>query len=177
VIQELDFNLVKEMASQFVTLTDLLGIPRNDRKDDFGQRVLVLGYLLDTHTFEISIPNTKLATILDALTTVLKKSSMTLYELQVITGLLGWAAPAVQLGWVFCRKLWDFEKAFTPYRPQKHLTIPREVVADFQWWHDSISVFNGTHFFDDASRTPFYLFTDACKRGMGGFYYEQGTPN
>jgi hypothetical protein len=36
--------------------------------------------------------------------------------------------------------------------------------------------FNGVRFFDDPSRIPFHLFTDACKKGMGGFYYKRGSP-
>ena len=39
-----------------------------------------------------------------------------------------------------------------------------------------MTVFNGVRFFDDLSRTPFHLFTDAYKKGMGGFYYERGSP-
>jgi hypothetical protein len=37
-------------------------------------------------------------------------------------------------------------------------------------------VFNSIRFFNDVSRTPFYLFTDVCKRGIRGFYYERGSP-
>jgi hypothetical protein len=39
-----------------------------------------------------------------------------------------------------------------------------------------MTVFNGIRFFDDLSRTPFHLFTDAYKKGIGGFYYERGSP-
>ena len=46
---------------------------------------------------------------------------------------------------------------------------------DLRWWHESIATFNGIRFFDDPLRTPFYLFIDACKKGIGGFYYEQGS--
>jgi hypothetical protein len=51
------------MTLAFITLTDLLGIPRNNAKDECGQRVSVLRYLLNTKTFEISIPDEKITKI------------------------------------------------------------------------------------------------------------------
>jgi hypothetical protein len=51
------------MALKFITLTDLLGIPYNDAKDKYRQRILVLRYLLNTNTFEISIPDKKITKI------------------------------------------------------------------------------------------------------------------
>jgi hypothetical protein len=39
---------------------DLLGIPRNDKKDEVGQEVNVLGYLIDTNKMEARLPIDKL---------------------------------------------------------------------------------------------------------------------
>jgi hypothetical protein len=55
------------MASKFIILTDLLDIPRNDAKDEYRQRILVLGYLLNTNTFKISIPDEKITKIRNAI--------------------------------------------------------------------------------------------------------------
>jgi hypothetical protein len=55
------------MALKFITLIDLLGIPCNDAKDEYGQRILVLRYLLNTNTFEISIPDEKITKIYNAI--------------------------------------------------------------------------------------------------------------
>ena len=51
------------MASKFITLTDLLGIPYNNAKDEYRQRILVLRYLLDINTFEMSILDKKIIKI------------------------------------------------------------------------------------------------------------------
>jgi hypothetical protein len=59
------------MASKFITLTDLLGIPRNDAKDEYGQRILVLRYLLNTNTFKISILDEKITKIRNAINNAL----------------------------------------------------------------------------------------------------------
>jgi hypothetical protein len=59
------------MASKFITLTDLLGIPYNDAKDKYRQRILILKYLLNTNTFKISIPNEKITKIRNAINNAL----------------------------------------------------------------------------------------------------------
>jgi hypothetical protein len=59
------------MALKFIILTDLLGIPCNNAKDEYGQRILVLRYLLNTNTFEMSIPNKKITKIRNAINNAL----------------------------------------------------------------------------------------------------------
>ena len=86
------------MTSEFITLTDLLGIPRNDVKNEYGQKVSVLRYLLNTNTFEMSIPNDKITKIRNAIDNALRKQIITLQEVQSIAGLLSWASLAIQLG-------------------------------------------------------------------------------
>ena len=71
VIQELDCASIDETSSKFITLTNLLGIPRNDAKNECGRRIIVLGYLLDTNTFEMHILNEKLTKIRNTITEAL----------------------------------------------------------------------------------------------------------
>jgi hypothetical protein len=59
--------LINKMALKFITLTDLLDIPRNDIKDEYGQRISVLRYLLNINTFEMSIPDEKIIKIRNAI--------------------------------------------------------------------------------------------------------------
>ena len=80
VIRELDFSSIDRMTSEFITLTDLLGIPRNDVKNEYGQKVSVLRYLLNTNTFEMSIPNDKITKIRNAIDNALRKQIITLQE-------------------------------------------------------------------------------------------------
>ena len=78
VIRELDFSSIDKMTSEFITLTDLLGIPCNDVKNEYGQKVSVLRYLLNTNTFEMSIPNDKITKIRNAIDNALRKQIITL---------------------------------------------------------------------------------------------------
>jgi hypothetical protein len=61
------------MTSEFIILTDLLDIPCNDVKNKYRQKVLVLKYLLNTNTFEMSIPNDKIIKIRNTIDNVLRK--------------------------------------------------------------------------------------------------------
>jgi hypothetical protein len=89
-------------------LVSLLGIPLNDEKFAPGQVVTVFGYELDSTTFVMRLPSDKLAKVRDAVRSTRAKKKLSLWDVQVISGLLSWSAPAVQLGWVFLPKLWDF---------------------------------------------------------------------
>jgi hypothetical protein len=51
------------MALKFIILIDLLGIPYNDAKDKYKQRISILKYLLNTNTFKISILDKKIIKI------------------------------------------------------------------------------------------------------------------
>jgi hypothetical protein len=63
--------LINGIASKFIILTNLLGIPYNDAKDEYGQRILILGYLLDINTFKMSILDEKITKICNAINNAL----------------------------------------------------------------------------------------------------------
>jgi hypothetical protein len=66
------------MTLEFITLTDLLSIPRNDAKNEYGQKVSMLKYLLNINTFEMSIFNNKITKIRNAIDNALRKQIITL---------------------------------------------------------------------------------------------------
>ena len=51
------------MAADYILVTDLLGVPRNEEKDAVGQVVPVFGYIIDTNLFELRIPPKKVINI------------------------------------------------------------------------------------------------------------------
>ena len=175
IVPQSQYQQLESKVRNFVQLTNFLGIPRNDSKFELGQVITVFGYELDTTSFTIRLPLKKDEKVQAAVNTTLTKKKLTLWEVQVVAGLLSWSAPAVQLGWVFCRRLWDFERQFSIHRPQQHIKIPLEVVDDLHWWAKLLPQSNGIRFFDDVARVTYYLYTDASGIGMGGFYYTGGS--
>jgi len=61
------------MTLEFIILTDLLGIFCNDIKNEYGQKVSVFKYLLNTNTFEMSILNNKIIKIRNVINNALRK--------------------------------------------------------------------------------------------------------
>ena len=148
-----------------------MGVPRNTDKDECGQIVTVLGYELDS-LFEMRIPLPKDEYIRNIVQTLLLRKTTPLHDVQVAAGYLAWAAPAVQLGWVFCRELWNFENKFDAKNTFQQIRIPEIVREDLRWWRDCFTTFNSIRFFDDPARIHFHLLTDACGEGVGGFFYK-----
>lgn len=156
----------------YCLLTDCLGVPRQEAKDVHGTVVMVFGLEVDTNLFIVRVPADKLARASEATSKALSQPSVTLKEIQSLTGFLSFCAQAVRLGWVFMRHLWDFVASYprlSSQFTQKRLTA--EIREDLIWWNELLPTHNGVLFFDNQARPVFQLYTDACLEGLGGFYY------
>lgn len=178
------FNMIKatrasevdKEAQEYKTLTDILGIPRNDSKDGEGTKIELLGLLVDTVTFKASVPPEKMRKIQDQAMKLGGRKSVTKKEVEELTGLLSFCAPVVQLGWVFCRNFWTFLQQWPLHvSPTKRRRMPAEVKADLAWWAYMLPRFDGIHFFDQ-NREFVHLFADASEEGLGAFFIEQNSP-
>lgn len=163
---------LKSYENGYRLFTDCLGIPRQETKDCTGTVVTVFGIEIDTNLFEARIPKDKLDKAIKATGIALTKESLTLHEVQSLTGFLFFCAQVVQLGWVFMRKLWDFIASY-PFGCSRFSKrrISFEVHLDLQWWNKLLPAYNGIRFFDTQIQETVYLYTDASLQGLGGFYY------
>ena len=152
-------------------ITDCLGIPRNESKYQAGTSIPVFGLIIDTDNFIVKVPQEKLDRIQTQTAIILSHHSVSRREIESITGLLSFCAPAVSLGWVFMRLLWNFVVQFRSASPHQHRRIPNAVVENLIWWNFLLPIYNGVFFFDYRSRPPIQLYTDASMTGLGGFYY------
>ena len=89
----------------YIDITNLLGIPRNDSKDQYSTILSVLGYEIDTNTFTLQVPYNKLTEARNITAQALSKASLDLSKVDSLAGFLGFCAPAVQLGRVFLQLL------------------------------------------------------------------------
>jgi hypothetical protein len=161
----------QKLETEYELVTTLLGVLCNVDKNNRGRKVKWLGRMVDSHTMTVSVPEDKLQRIIDLTKHALKEGSLTLLEAQSLAGLLAFCAPAVQLGYLFCRRLWTFIASFRKGWPRAYRKrIPAPVREDLEWWNKLFPVHNGVRFFDDEKREVVHLFTDACGLGLGGFY-------
>jgi hypothetical protein len=169
---------VSKIVADYIVLTDILGIPRNDSKDMIGTKVTVLGIEIDTDEFVIRLPKEKLQQAIIRTATALSRATTTLFDIQSLTGFLSFCAQAVQLGWVFMRHLWNFVASFPGESAFQKRRIPARVRQDLLWWNELLPTFNGVKFFDNSTRPETQLFTDASGVGLGGYYSREGvTPS
>jgi hypothetical protein len=166
-------ELLASTASEYRLLCTILGISHNDKKDDCGTEVILLGRLVNSVTRTVSVPQDKLDRIVALATEALGQNSMTFKEATSLAGLLSFCAPAVQLGFVFCRRLWTFTASFqSHWNAPARRRIPAAVREDLLWWQGLFPKFNGTRFFDDTNRLLVHLFADASIVGTGAFYLD-----
>ena len=164
-------SVIHTAVKNYIDVTDLLGIPRNDKKDQCGTALTVLGYEIDTNTFILRVPRDKLSKAYNSTLQALSKPSLNLHEAESLAGFLGFCAPAVQLGRVFLRSLWSFTAAYPEDVPKfTRRRIPADLRCDLTWWHDLLPQWNGTCFFDTKVRNLVSLYTDASGVGLGGYF-------
>jgi hypothetical protein len=162
-----------KMADEYRLLCGVLGIIRNDKKDECGTEVILLGRTVNTITRIVSVPQDKLARIVQLTSDAITKGSLSLVEAQSLAGILAFCAPVVQLGFVFCRRLWTFIAAFQKHwSPSARRRIPAPVLDDIRWWNELFPLYNGVRFFDDTARPLIHLFADASVLGMGAFHLD-----
>lgn len=170
---------IQRTSDEYIRLTEILGIPRNDKKDMVGTVVPILGIEVDTTKFEARLPQDKLRRAIALTQEAMQGRSMSLATAQKLAGYLSFCALVVRLGWVFMRHIWTFLASF-PHRASKHTRrrVPLDVQHDLQWWYNLLPTFNGTLFFTGISRETAHLYTDASGIGMGGFFHlEANQPN
>ena len=73
----------------------VLGILCNNKKDECGTEVILLGRLVNSITQIVSVPQDKLERIVALTKEALKRGSVTLKEATSLAGLLAFCAPAV----------------------------------------------------------------------------------
>jgi len=83
------------MNAEYKKITDILGIPRNESKDQLGTVLTVLGLEVDTNLFTLWVPEDKLAQAYKATAQALSLDSITRKEIEIVVGFLGFCAPAV----------------------------------------------------------------------------------
>ena len=115
------------MEADYITITDVLGIPRNVKKDQSGSVITVLGLEVDTNLFTLWVPDDKMERAFKATSHALQQESITRKEIEALAGFLGFCAPAVQLGRLHLRTIWTF---IASYPQKKSHFIKRRIPAE-----------------------------------------------
>ena len=162
---------LQKLHQEYNEITEVLGVPQNKTKDMEGTVIPVFGIEVDTTEMIARVPLDKISRVQSMCSSVLEHKSMSLHNAQKLAGLLSFCSQVVQLGWVYLRRIWDFIRDF-PSGISRHARrrLPGDVRDDIEWWLHLFPLFNGIIFFGDERETV-YLYTDASRIGLGGFYF------
>jgi hypothetical protein len=83
-----------------------LGIPLNPKDSQLGSLVKILGFEVDSKALTISIPSEKRKEMRQIISGMLVKGGCSLADLESINGKLVWASSFLELGFVYCSRIW-----------------------------------------------------------------------
>jgi len=130
------------------------------------QRLTFLGVQLDTTACTMTLPDVKLAELLEQVIEFQNKQRATKKQLQRLAGKLNWACRVVYGGRTFLRRILDTMNALSS---AGKFRLDQSFRDDIEWWVHFLKVFNGTRLFLDGLPT-IDVATDACPIAAGGYF-------
>jgi len=130
-------------------LLDELGFPTNDHDRYCGPHPPHLGFLFNTISLSISIPDKTLRCIIDLLRDVLSAIKIEVGVLRTLLGKLLWASNIIVEGMPVASRIWHFSDKFLGWSKHRKITLPPDCEArkSLEWFQSVLLQFNGTIFF------------------------------
>lgn len=160
----------------FAKLCTELGLSIKESKNKEGTMVDFAGVELDTRRMVIRLPMKKLLKGREIVDSTIEKKSISLLELQQITGYLTFASTVVPLGRTFLRRLYNLQIYFPPGSGHQRRRISSEAHKDLAWWAEVLS---------DAPQRSIALHTReiictwsdaASTKGLGAYFTSPAQP-
>ena len=128
--------------------------------------ITFLGIELNSKIMTLSLPSSKLDSIITELQSWTPRSRATKRQLQSLAGKLNYAARVVRGGRTFLRQLLNCICSLQ--KPYHKARISGAMLQDIQWWQNYMSTFNGISVCIPAWDVV-TIITDACGTGGGAF--------
>ena len=108
----------------------------------------------------------------------IKQKSLSLLELQKITGYSNFVSAVVPLGRTFLRRLYSMELYYPPGSRHGKRRLSREARKDLEWWSDILRNAPERSIAQTTRETVLAWSDAASTKGLGGFYLcgKQSTP-
>jgi hypothetical protein len=169
----LAYKACMDILTRFLRICQDIGVPIAPEKTVGPLTALPFaGIDLDTVAMRASIPQDKIQKALNLIILFMTKKSVTLKQIQKLTGLLNWACGVIVPGRAFQRRLYDLTKGVV--KPYYKIRLNQGVKDDLQIWKVFLSDYNGKSFFLDyrwLSSEVLQLFTDAASTiGYGAVF-------
>ena len=160
-------------SSKFSHLCSLVGLKIKVAKNEEGKIASFGGVELDTNKMVIRLPSKKLEKARTIIESAHTATSLSLIELQRITGFLNFVTVVVPLGRTFLRRLYNMELHFPDNGAQGRncrRRITREAHQDLKWWQQLLAS-APERSIQVERRDIVALWSDASgTKGLGAFY-------
>ena len=172
------------LVRQFLEICALIGCPVSEEKTEWSSReIIFLGILLDLDSFTLAVPENKRKKALNLIKWVQARKSVTIGELQRLTGLLNFLNRAIFPGRAFTRRIYAKfsnlqDKKGNKLKQYHHVKVDKEMNFDLNIWKTFLEGFRervlcrpfvDLHIFENSVTLQF--FTDAAKSaGYGGYF-------
>ena len=169
---------LEKYSEIFAQLCSQVGLTIKTAKNEEGQLANFAGFELDTHSMVIRLPQKKLTKARHLVQNAIEQKSLSLLDIQHITGYLNFLSTVIPLGRTFLRRLYNMELHFPPGARSSKRRLSREAGKDLSWWHQ---VLRNTPERSIAlqKREVVQAWSDAAStEGLGAFFLEstQTTP-
>ena len=157
-------------ASIFGTLCSTVGLSIKEAKNEEGKIASFGGVELDTSAMMVRLPMKKQEKAQWIVQRATHMSSLSLHDLQRITGYLNFVAIVIPLGRTFLRCLYNMELYFPTEGRNRRRRLSREAVRDIRWWSQLPSCVPERSIFT-SQREQVLIWSDTSStRGLGGYY-------
>jgi hypothetical protein len=164
-------KLVPRKQRQLLRLWDLIGIKHEEKKQEYGRQLTIIGFIVDLDTMTITMSSDKREDLISALHSFTTPPRQ-LHPLRTWLRLLGWANWALNV-FPLLRPALNSSWEKTRGKTQMNLGVwlNTAVVADLQWFGKWVKLLDGVHVLGDevwgAQDADLQIWCDASNFGLG----------
>ena len=169
--------LPKKQA-QLLKLWDELGVPHEEKKQVSGERLEILGFLVDANAMTITLPREKLDGLLSTIRDFCSSASgrQTHRRFLQLAGSMSWALYVFPMLKPGLRALHEKIGSTSKKGPHQEMYVSETIKLELDWFARHAEKLNGVHIMEsiawDQSQANHVFFCDATPRGLGCFYRE-----
>ena len=150
-----------------------LGSALRSQKSEQGTVASFCGVELDTEQMVICLPVGKSNKARNLVETAISQNSLSLLELQTLTGYLNFVSVVAPLGRRFLRRLYNLQLYFPVGKSRHRRRISGQAILALRWWLDALER-KPERSIQKREREVISLWTDAAStRGLGSYYIDE----
>jgi len=163
---------------KLLQLWDELGIPHEEKKQLYGEQLVILGFQVDANKMTITLSKEKLDDIVQAIQAFcLRSGSQTLQRFTEMSGILNWSLNVFPLLKPGLRAL--YEKIDHSQKSNAQIPITTNIRFELSWFAAHAKKLGGVHMIKSIAWKPadadHIFFCDAARSGLGCYFPEKST--